>query len=89
MGPTAKENGKWKVGQRVGALLFRHQCHNCVVCDAGDDIRFCKNSDKAGLLADGGMAEYMIGDADNCVLIPENVSFEQAAPLMCAGVSVP
>lgn len=42
----------------------------------------------AGLAADGGMAEYMIGDAENCVLIPENVSFEQAAPLMCAGVGI-
>lgn len=39
-----------------------------------------------GLLHDGGMAEYMISDAENTVLLPESLSFEQAAPLMCAGV---
>jgi D-arabinose 1-dehydrogenase-like Zn-dependent alcohol dehydrogenase len=50
-------------------------------------VRFCKNNETAGLLNDGGMAEYMIGDADDCVLLPDNLSFEQAAPLMCAGVS--
>lgn len=40
----------------------------------------------AGLANDGGMAEYIIGDADNAVLLPDGLSFEQAAPLMCAGV---
>ena len=40
----------------------------------------------AGLMNDGGMAEYIISDAENCVLLPDDVSFEQAAPLMCAGV---
>ena len=33
------------------------------------------------------MAEYMIADADNAVKLPDSVSFEQGAPLMCAGVS--
>ncbi len=87
MGTAAEEGGKWKIGQRAGVLLFRHQCHHCIGCDSADDVRFCKNKDMAGLAADGGMGEYIIGDADNCVLIPESVSFEQAAPLMCAGVS--
>jgi hypothetical protein len=42
-----------------------------------------------GLKNDGGMAEYIIGDAENTVLLPDSLSFEQAAPLMCAGVSLP
>lgn len=33
------------------------------------------------------MAEYMIGDDENLVQLPDSLSFEQAAPLMCAGVS--
>jgi len=33
------------------------------------------------------MAEYMMADASNAVKLPESVSFEQGAPLMCAGVS--
>lgn len=87
LGEQAKKSGKWKVGQRVGVLLFRHACHHCIGCRTTNDVRFCKNKDMAGLANDGGMAEYIIGDADNSVLIPDNVPFEQAAPLMCAGVS--
>ena len=58
-----------------------------MTCRSLGDVRFCKSRDMAGLANDGGMAEYIIGDAENCVLIPEEVSYEQAAPLMCAGVS--
>jgi len=43
----------------------------------------------AGVTSDGAFAEYMIADADNTVLLPETILFEQAAPLMCAGVSIP
>lgn len=82
MGSNAEKTGQWKVGQRVGVLLFRHACHECITCTSSHDIRFCKNNDIAGLTADGGMAEYIIGDADTCVLLPDSVPFEQAAPLM-------
>jgi NADPH:quinone reductase-like Zn-dependent oxidoreductase len=33
------------------------------------------------------MAEYMVCDADSIMELPASLSFEQAAPLMCAGVS--
>ncbi|KPI42926.1 Alcohol dehydrogenase [Cyphellophora attinorum] len=87
MGPKAEKAGKWKIGQRVGYLLFRHQCHTCAACKNYDEIRFCQKADHAGLDADGGMGEYSIGDADNAVLLPDEVPFEQAAPLMCAGAT--
>lgn len=85
VGPKVQD--KWKVGQRVGALLFRHQCHSCLGCKVNNDIRFCENIDFAGLKADGGMAEYFIADGNNSVLLPDEVDFVNAAPLMCAGVS--
>lgn len=84
VGPKAKD--KFKTGDRVGAILFQHQCHNCVNCDLFDDIRFCKNVEFKGLQNDGGMAEYMSSDAEQTVLLPHGLPFEQAAPLMCAGV---
>lgn len=37
--------------------------------------------------SDGGFAEYMITSHYSLVHLPDDVSFEQAAPLMCAGVS--
>jgi D-arabinose 1-dehydrogenase-like Zn-dependent alcohol dehydrogenase len=77
---------KWKVGQRVGVNLFQHQCHSCLECKTVNDVRFCENKGMAGLIVDGGMAEYMASDAESLVLLPDSLSFEQAAPLMCAGV---
>jgi D-arabinose 1-dehydrogenase-like Zn-dependent alcohol dehydrogenase len=72
--------------------LFRHACGTCPECqrtlkeEGRYDLRFCKNASLAGLKDDGGLAEYMIADADNAVKLPDSVSFEQGAPLMCAGV---
>jgi len=79
---------KWKVGQRVGVGFIRHQCHDCTGCKVNDDIRWCDNKELGGLKNDGGIAEYMIGDDENVVLLPDSLSFEQAAPLMCAGATV-
>jgi D-arabinose 1-dehydrogenase-like Zn-dependent alcohol dehydrogenase len=36
----------------------------------------------------GGHAEYMLMYADGTFLIPDNVSYEQAAPIFCAGYTV-
>lgn len=41
----------------------------------------------AGIKTDGGFAEYIIADPATTVPLPDSVSFDQAAPLMCAGVS--
>ncbi|KAF2797520.1 putative alcohol dehydrogenase, partial [Melanomma pulvis-pyrius CBS 109.77] len=79
---------KWKVGQRVGVLLFRHACKTCINCETTNDIRFCGSANLAGLKGDGGFAEYIVGDADNLCLLPEDIQFEQGAPLMCAGATV-
>lgn len=84
----SKVDKKWKIGQRVGALLFRHPCYTCQGCKVNNDVRHCENKDMAGLSADGGMAEYFIADANNAVLLPDEVEFSNAAPLMCAGVSI-
>ncbi|PVH93547.1 putative alcohol dehydrogenase [Periconia macrospinosa] len=85
----SKAQNKWKVGQRIGASLFRHACHTCWGCkNYGDDIRQCQTKETAGLFNDGGFAEYMVADAETTVLLPDSISFEQAAPLMCAGLTV-
>lgn len=84
----SKAAKSFKEGQRVGVLLFRHACHECVGCKTTRDIRFCEKKEMAGVTSDGAFAEYMIADADNTVLLPETIPFEQAAPLMCAGVSI-
>lgn len=94
---TKAAKAGWKIGQRVGMLNFRHPCYSCVGCQSArdpkqpdrPDARFCQNKEMAGISADGGFAEYVVADADSSVELPDGVPFEQAAPLMCAGVSAP
>jgi D-arabinose 1-dehydrogenase-like Zn-dependent alcohol dehydrogenase len=92
---AARQN--WLIGQRVGVLNFRHACGVCSGCKTfrespmsdKPDIRVCKNKEMAGISHDGGFAEYIVADADTTTLLPDGLTFEQAAPLMCAGVSDP
>ena len=41
-----------------------------------------------GIDVQGGHAEYMLMNADATYLIPDKVSYEQAAPIFCAGYTV-
>lgn len=41
----------------------------------------------AGFRHDGAFAQYMLADPNTTVHLQDEVSFEQGAPLMCAGVS--
>ncbi|KAK5729084.1 hypothetical protein LTR15_002225 [Elasticomyces elasticus] len=87
IGAKVEALGKWKVGQRVGVVMFKNACRHCIGCDTTKDVRFCKNNQIAGLKHDGGMAEFMLADPEETVLLPDGVSFEQAAPLLCAGAT--
>ncbi len=71
VGARAKEKG-WKTGQRVGVMLFKHACRNCVGCETFSDVRFCKNVGIEGLTTDGGMAEYIMAGT-NTVRTTERV----------------
>jgi NADPH:quinone reductase-like Zn-dependent oxidoreductase len=41
-----------------------------------------------GITKDGGFAEYCLVDARTSAVLPDSMSFEQAAPLQCAGVTI-
>ncbi|KAH7084690.1 chaperonin 10-like protein, partial [Paraphoma chrysanthemicola] len=88
-----KVNGSWRVGDRVGVLNFKHACGECVGCrqnqrkSGRSDPRFCQNREMAGFKHDGSFAEYMIADPKTTIRLPEAVSYEQGAPLMCAGAT--
>lgn len=85
---------QWRIGDRVGVLNFKTACGKCVGCrqhnrrNARPDPRFCAERQMAGFKHDGAFAQYMIADPSTTVHLPEAVSFEQGAPLMCAGVCV-
>lgn len=51
--------------------------------------RFCPTSAEIGLKnMDGAFADYCLVDAKYAVVIPDEISWAQAAPLSCAGVTV-
>jgi D-arabinose 1-dehydrogenase-like Zn-dependent alcohol dehydrogenase len=76
----------WKVGQRVGVGWQGGYCTTCDFCRAGDFVN-CANAQVVGLSYDGGYAEYLVVQQLALARIPDELSFEEAAPLMCAGIT--
>lgn len=82
----------WKIGDRVGVLNFKSACSRCPDCLSTQrrygtlDPRFCRQREAAGFHSDGAFSEFMVADAATTVALPDGISFEQAAPLLCAGV---
>lgn len=76
----------WKVGQRVGVGRFGGPCLECPACRSGR-LQLCRNQPVMGANCDGGYAERMIARATGLVAIPEALSSEVAAPILCAGIA--
>jgi D-arabinose 1-dehydrogenase-like Zn-dependent alcohol dehydrogenase len=77
----------WKPGQRVGVGWHGGHDFTCDYCRHGDFIN-CKNEKITAISHDGGYAEYMISPAEAVAAIPDELSAPDAAPLMCAGITV-
>ena len=76
-----------KVGDRVGVPWVQGSCGRCEWCLRGQKM-FCADSIGTGVDTQGSHAEYMLAWADATVLLPEGLSYEQAAPIFCAGYTV-
>jgi alcohol dehydrogenase/propanol-preferring alcohol dehydrogenase len=79
-----------KVGDRVGATWVQRTCGRCDYCRlnlplTGQSGMNCPNAVMTGITAQGGHAEYVAVAADSTVLLPESVTYEMAAPVLCAG----
>jgi D-arabinose 1-dehydrogenase-like Zn-dependent alcohol dehydrogenase len=77
---------EWKVGMRVGVGWHGGHCGHCHSCRRGDFIT-CSTGQIPGISYDGGYAQYMIAPFEALASIPEELSSEQAAPLLCAGIT--
>src|SRR5467141_1218159 len=76
----------WKVGQRVGVGFFGGEDGTCEACRRGETA-YCQNPIMTGITNDGGYAEVMIAEARALALIPDGLKSEDAAPLVCAGIT--
>jgi D-arabinose 1-dehydrogenase-like Zn-dependent alcohol dehydrogenase len=78
---------RWTVGERVGVGWNGGYCGYCDSCRRGNFFA-CETSTQAtGVTRDGGYAEYMIAPFSALATVPKELSAEEAAPLMCAGVT--
>src|ERR1017187_963382 len=77
----------WKPGQRVGVGWHGGHCFVCEPCRRGDFIN-CKNEKITAISHDGGYQEYMVTPAEAVAAIPEDLPAPDAAPLLCAGITV-
>ena len=67
-----------------------NRCGHCSDCLGHENYRhYCPNvAGHRGVTLDGAFAEYMIVDGRESAKIPDEVSFEAAAPLACAGRTI-
>ena len=77
----------WKPGQRVGVGWHGGHCFQCDPCRRGDFIN-CRFEKITAIHFDGGYAEYMVAPAEAVALIPDDLPAVEAAPLLCAGITV-
>ena len=77
---------EWKKGTRVGVGWHGGHCGHCSSCRRGDFIT-CKEAQVPGISYDGGYAEYMIAPFEALASIPDDLKSEDAAPLLCAGIT--
>ena len=76
-----------KVGDRVGVPWLQSTCGRCEWCQRGK-LFFCQNQVTTGINIAGSHAEYMVAYADATQLLPDGLSYDQAAPIFCAGYTV-
>jgi uncharacterized zinc-type alcohol dehydrogenase-like protein len=82
------------VGDRVGVGCMVNSCRECANCRAGQE-QYCLNGntptyagvDRDGTVTQGGYSTHIVVDEDFVLRIPQNIPYEKAAPLLCAGIT--
>lgn len=76
-----------KEGDRVGVPWLYSACGHCDYClDAWETL--CMQQQNTGYSVNGSFAEYVVADANYVGILPDNISFVEIAPVLCAGVTV-
>jgi alcohol dehydrogenase (NADP+) len=86
---------KHKVGDHVGVGCMVNSCGICSSCKAGLE-QYCKNGatftynsiDKDGTPTQGGYSQAVVVNENFVVTIPDSLSLDAAAPLLCAGITL-
>jgi D-arabinose 1-dehydrogenase-like Zn-dependent alcohol dehydrogenase len=74
-------------GNRVGLSALFSSCGYCKQCLGGDES-LCSQMQFTGVTQDGGYQQFMLAPAAYVAPLPDRLDFVEAAPLMCAGLTV-
>jgi D-arabinose 1-dehydrogenase-like Zn-dependent alcohol dehydrogenase len=79
-----------KAGDRVGTTWVQGTCGQCDYCKlnlplTGQSGMNCVAPRMSGLTVQGGHAQYVAVPAESTVLLPDGLSYQAAAPMLCAG----
>ena len=93
LGPAVSASSNLQIGTRVGVPGRAYRpCGQCKEClnsrDENGYSVYCPKAGNNGITRDGGFQEYALVDSRQVVPIPEELSFVETAPLMCAGLTV-
>ncbi|KAM0755874.1 putative ADH1-alcohol dehydrogenase I [Meredithblackwellia eburnea MCA 4105] len=76
-----------KVGDAVGIKWLADSCLNCEVCREGQEAT-CAQARTSGYSDDGSFQQYAVSFTRHLTPIPDGLDLAQAAPILCAGVTV-
>ena len=87
---------KHAVGDRVGVGCMVNSCRECEYCQRGDEQYCAKGNIQTyngidpvdGTITQGGYAQAIVVTEDFVLRVPEDLPFEQVAPLLCAGITL-
>ncbi len=82
LGPGAR---RFDLGDRVGVAWLASTCGACRFCRRGQE-NLCPDATFTGWDHDGGYAEAALADERYVYRLPDELSDDQAAPLLCAGI---
>ena len=77
--------GTTEDGRRVGVPWLGFTDGECRYCRSGRE-NLCVNARFTGRDIDGGYAELTVADERFCLPLPDELSAEEAAPLLCGGL---
>jgi propanol-preferring alcohol dehydrogenase len=73
------------LGARVGVAWLHRTDQSCEYCKRGEE-NLCDHPEFTGYTVNGGYAEYLVAPENFVYPLPEKLSAELAAPLLCAGI---
>jgi uncharacterized zinc-type alcohol dehydrogenase-like protein len=95
VGEIGEQVEGFEVGDRVGMGCMCNSCCDCRYCVAGQQ-QFCIRGtvltygakDYDGTITEGGYSRSIVVDSRFVLRIPDAIALEDAAPLLCAGITM-